>query len=169
MKSPFCLSAYLTYPINLWMIKPNFLKRGTYIMTPKLISTSYFINPSHHSVCMHNPFTFARQRIGKYLPATKELLETSSSVRFVSYEGRICGSVYSPIVARQRLAKHVPTATNTCWMCRFPWDPCRIEVKQAIGSSHSSLYNARCLGSGRRGRSPREVEPALRHVKRMTH
>jgi hypothetical protein len=45
-----------------------------YIMAPEPISTEYFINPSHQSVCLY---------------------------------------VYLPIVARQRLGRHVTAATNT--------------------------------------------------------
>jgi hypothetical protein len=37
-------------------------------------------------------------------------------------------SVYTPIVARHRLGKKFPAATNF-WRRRFLWDPCRIERK----------------------------------------
>jgi hypothetical protein len=54
----------------------------------------------------------AGQRLGKIFAAatntratTVELLNTSSSVRSVSYQRRFCGSVYFPIVARQPLGK----------------------------------------------------------------
>jgi hypothetical protein len=38
-------------------------------------------------------------------------------------------TVYPPIVARQRLGKHVPTATKNCWGRRFLCGPCRIKCK----------------------------------------
>jgi hypothetical protein len=38
--------------INFWMPKPIFMKVGIYIMVPDPISTAYFINPSHQSMCM---------------------------------------------------------------------------------------------------------------------
>jgi hypothetical protein len=50
------------------------MKLGVYIMASEPISTAYFINPSHQSVCLY---------------------------------------VYPPIVARQRLGRHVPVAVNT--------------------------------------------------------
>jgi hypothetical protein len=39
-------------PINLWMPEPIFMKLGMYITAPEPISTAYFINPSHQSVCL---------------------------------------------------------------------------------------------------------------------
>jgi hypothetical protein len=69
--------------------------------------TAYFINPSYQSVCLYvyslllllgNGLvnTFLRQRIH----ATKEeLLVAPFSVRFMSYQRRVCGSVFvSPSV-----------------------------------------------------------------------
>jgi hypothetical protein len=71
--------------INLWMPEPNFKKLGMHIMAPEPISTSYFINHSHQSVCLYvypscrwyadsvkciPPFT-ARQRLGKHVPEAK--------------------------------------------------------------------------------------------------
>jgi hypothetical protein len=43
-----------------------FMKIGMYITTPGPISTAYFINPSHQSVCLYvYPPIVARQRLGK--------------------------------------------------------------------------------------------------------
>jgi hypothetical protein len=39
--------------INLRMPEPIIMKLGIYIMTPEPISTAYFINPSHQSVCLY--------------------------------------------------------------------------------------------------------------------
>jgi hypothetical protein len=44
-------------------------------------------------------------------------------------------SVYLPVVARQRLGKHVPTTTKNCWKRRFLCGPCL--RKQAISSSQN--------------------------------
>jgi hypothetical protein len=41
-------------------------------------------------------------------------------------------SVYPPIVARQRLAEHVPAATKNSWRRRFLCGPCSIKGKYAI-------------------------------------
>jgi hypothetical protein len=39
-------------------------------MAPNLISTAYFINPSHQSVCLYvYPPIVSRQRLGKHVPA----------------------------------------------------------------------------------------------------
>jgi hypothetical protein len=40
-----------------------------YILAPEAISTTYFVNPSYQSVCLHvYPSLVARQRLGKTLP-----------------------------------------------------------------------------------------------------
>jgi hypothetical protein len=48
-------------------------------------------------------------------------------------------SVY-PIVARQRLSKHVPAATKNCCRLCFLCGPCRIKGKEAISSSNNFLF-----------------------------
>jgi hypothetical protein len=64
MRSPCCLCVFPS--INFWMPEPIFMKIGMYIVTPDIISTEYFINPSHQSVsiCVYPP-SVARQRLGK--------------------------------------------------------------------------------------------------------
>jgi hypothetical protein len=55
------------YPfVSLLMPEPVFRKLGKYIMAPEPISTAYFINPSHQSVCLYvfHPIA-ARQRLSK--------------------------------------------------------------------------------------------------------
>jgi hypothetical protein len=42
------------------------MKFGMYTIATELISTAYFINPSHQSVCLYvYPAIFHRQRFGK--------------------------------------------------------------------------------------------------------
>jgi hypothetical protein len=50
--------------------EPFFMKLGMHIMEPETISTSYFINPSHHSVYLYvySPPIVVRQRLGEYVP-----------------------------------------------------------------------------------------------------
>jgi hypothetical protein len=40
-------------PCTFLIAEPIFMKLGMYIMAPELISTTYFINPSHQSVCLY--------------------------------------------------------------------------------------------------------------------
>jgi hypothetical protein len=90
------LSVCLRIPsIRFWMAEPVFMKSGMYIMVPGPISTSYFINPFNHSLClyMYSPIV-DRQRLGKNVTATKsthakiELLDASFSMRSVSCYGK---------------------------------------------------------------------------------
>jgi hypothetical protein len=57
MRSPSCLCVCVTPPppINFWMPEPICMKIGiySYIMTTEPISTVYFTNPSHQSVCLY--------------------------------------------------------------------------------------------------------------------
>jgi hypothetical protein len=39
--------------LSVWMPEPIFMKLGMYIMAPEPISSAYFINPSHQSVCLY--------------------------------------------------------------------------------------------------------------------
>jgi hypothetical protein len=63
-----------------------------YILTTEPISTAYFINPTHQSVCLYvYPTIFDRQRLGKnFTSATNthatidKLLDASFSMRFLS-------------------------------------------------------------------------------------
>jgi hypothetical protein len=47
------LSVFLHPSFNFWMGDPVFMKLVMHIMTPDSISTTYFINPSHQSVCLY--------------------------------------------------------------------------------------------------------------------
>jgi hypothetical protein len=67
------------------MAVPVFMKLGMYIIAPEHISTAYFINPSHQSVCLYvYPPIVARLQLGKN----------------------------THIVSRQQLSKNVTAATN---------------------------------------------------------
>jgi hypothetical protein len=47
-------------------------------------------------------------------------------MRSLSYQMRVCGSEYPPLVFRQRLGKHFPAAKKNCRRRRFLCGPCRI-------------------------------------------
>jgi hypothetical protein len=46
------VSVYLPL-INFWTTEPIFLKLVMYITAPKPMSTAYFIDPSHQSLCLY--------------------------------------------------------------------------------------------------------------------
>jgi hypothetical protein len=79
------------------MAESIIMKLGTYIMAPEPISTAYFINLSHQSVCLHvYPPIVARQGLGKNVTAAtnthatiEELLDASFSMRSMSYERKV--------------------------------------------------------------------------------
>jgi hypothetical protein len=78
------------------------MKLGMYIMAPEPISTAYFINPSHQSVCLFvYPLIVARQRPSKNDTAATnkhatvaELLDASCSMRSVSYQSKVGEKVF---------------------------------------------------------------------------
>jgi hypothetical protein len=82
--------------ISVCMAKPIFIKSNTYeyIMATNPISTAYFINPSHQSVCLFLlPPIVARQQIGVNVTAAtntyeniEELLDASFSMWPLSYQ-----------------------------------------------------------------------------------
>jgi hypothetical protein len=68
-------------------------------MPPEPISTAYFINPYHQSVCLYvYLFIVARQRLDKIVAAAKnihaiiELLDVSFSMRSVWYQMKAISS-----------------------------------------------------------------------------
>jgi hypothetical protein len=72
------------FPTNVWIPEPIFKKLGMHIMALEPISTAYFRNPSHQSVCLYvHPTIVARQRLGNNVTAATN---TSSNRRVV---GRI--------------------------------------------------------------------------------
>jgi hypothetical protein len=62
-------------PINFWMVEPIFMKFGMYITH---LNAVYFINPSHHSVCLYVYLHIvARQQLGKNVTAAKNTQATT--------------------------------------------------------------------------------------------
>jgi hypothetical protein len=49
-------------------------------------------------------------------------------------------SLYSFILARQRIEKHIPAKMKNCWRYRFLCSPYHIKGKQAILTRTSCLY-----------------------------
>jgi hypothetical protein len=74
------------------MPKPVFMKPGMYIMAHEPISTAYFINPTHQSVCLHvcPPSFLGNGSVKNVTVATNELLEAFYlyAIRAVSKESR---------------------------------------------------------------------------------
>jgi hypothetical protein len=68
-----------------------FIKFGMYIMAPEPISTAYFVNPSHHSICIYMYHIFVpRQRLVKKVTVAKNIhTSLSVAVRIVSKERRL--------------------------------------------------------------------------------
>jgi hypothetical protein len=62
------------------------MKPGMNIMASELISTAYFINPSHQFVCLHMyPLIVARQQLGKRFRATTNTRKNRRTVGRVVY------------------------------------------------------------------------------------
>jgi hypothetical protein len=98
------------------------------------LSPSYFLNPSHHSVCICIPPIVAKQRLGKHVPVTTKTRNNRRIVELVIFcEVRVSSKetlwVCPPIVARQQLDKDLPAATKNCWRRRFLCGSCRIKRK----------------------------------------
>jgi hypothetical protein len=131
------------------MPEPIYIKLGMYIMVLELISTAYFKNPSHQSVCLnvYAPIG-ARQQLRKQVPTATNTHNNRSIVGCVIfYVVYVISkeSVYAPTVARQRLGKHIPAAMNSCWRHCFLCSLHHIKRKQAINYSPklpvSSVYH----------------------------
>jgi hypothetical protein len=94
MRSPCCLCVSVSPPpINFQMPEPIFMILGMYIMAPELISTVYFINPSHQSVRVYVAPIVDMQRLGENVTAAtntytaiEELLDSSLSMRSAWYQ-----------------------------------------------------------------------------------
>jgi hypothetical protein len=82
-------------PINFQMAELISIQLCMCIMAPELISTAYFMNPSHQSVCLYvYPSIVARQWLGRNVTTVantdvpiEELLDASFSMWSVSYQG----------------------------------------------------------------------------------
>jgi hypothetical protein len=76
------------------MPEPVFVKIDVYIMASEPISTAYFINPSHQSVCI-SPIVARQQLVKNFTAATnthattEELLVASFSKLIVSYQRKV--------------------------------------------------------------------------------
>jgi hypothetical protein len=77
------------------MPEPVFMKLGMYIMAPEPISTAYFINPSHQSVCLYvYPLLLLGSGSVETLPwqqihaTIEELLDVLFSLQSVLYQGK---------------------------------------------------------------------------------
>jgi hypothetical protein len=70
MRSPCCLCVCVSSLQTFSMPQTILMKFGTCIIAPEPISTAYFINPSHQSVCLYvYHHIVARQRLGKHVLA----------------------------------------------------------------------------------------------------
>jgi hypothetical protein len=144
------------------MTEPISMKLGMYIMPTEPISMAYYINPSHQSVCLYvypsyRCKTTARLSVYLFLllgnglvntfpcqriqATIEELLDVSFCMRSVSYQRRVCGSVYPLTIARQQFGKDLPEATNNCWRRRFLCGQCIF--KGPIISPQSSFFDIR--------------------------
>jgi hypothetical protein len=92
--------------------RPIFMKLCMYITALEPISKTYFINPSHYSLCLYVcPPIVARQRLGKHIPMATNIRNNKRTVVCVVFftiqvvSKIVCGSVYPPIFARQPLGK----------------------------------------------------------------
>jgi hypothetical protein len=94
------------------------MKLGTYIMASKPISTAYFINPSHQSVCL--------------------------CVSFLSFLGKGYENCTPVLIAKQRLRKRIPAAIIhatveellDAWVC----GRCLCIRLSLLGNSSVKLY-----------------------------
>jgi hypothetical protein len=81
--------------------EPVIMKLGMHIMVPQLISSAYFINLFHQSMCLYRYQSVSLLGNGSVgtLPwqrmhaTIEELLEVLFSIRSVSYEEEVYGSV----------------------------------------------------------------------------
>jgi hypothetical protein len=109
MRSPCCLCVCESHPINYLMTEPNFMELGMYIMKPGPISTTYYINPSHQSVCLYVYPIIAMQRLGKNVIAGNEYTRNNR---------RIVGSVvfYAVRVMSKKLMRLVLPRTSCFYL-----------------------------------------------------
>jgi hypothetical protein len=114
-------------------------------MAPEPLSTAYFINPSHQSLCLYayphlsllgnsSVDTF---HVNEYTQQYKNYWRHNFVYSPCCIKGE---SVYPLIIARQWLGKHIPAAMNNCWRHSFLRSPCRIKGKQGFSSSQNFLF-----------------------------
>jgi hypothetical protein len=80
-----------------------FMKFGLYIMSPKPISTAYFMNPSHQSVSL---WLFSLSLLGNgsvklllWHTTKEELLDSSFSICPVSYQKKVEDQFFPEVLA----------------------------------------------------------------------
>jgi hypothetical protein len=144
MRSPCCLYICVSPPqqlSNFWtdLYETRYVYHGTWTHLNCVLHKSL---PSVVRLYMYGKNVTAATNTH---PTIQELLDATFSMRSVSYERRvwvwlptfICSSiifstslsVYPPIVARQRLGKHVPASTKNCRRRRFLCGPFHIKWK----------------------------------------
>jgi hypothetical protein len=64
--------------IKFWTPQPILMKAAMYIMAPEPISTAYYINPSHQSVCLY--MYVDRQRLGKKIYCGNEYTRNNKRI-----------------------------------------------------------------------------------------
>jgi hypothetical protein len=91
---------YLLPPFKFSMLELIFMKPDIYIMAPEPISTAYFINPSHLSVCVYMYLHIVgRQGVGKNVTTVMNIRATIDKLfdakfpkRSVSYQKELASS-----------------------------------------------------------------------------
>lgn len=68
-----CLYTPSPAGIDFWMPETFFMKAGMYNLALEPISTAYFINATHQSVCMCIPTVSARQQLSKDVSAATNI------------------------------------------------------------------------------------------------
>jgi hypothetical protein len=120
--------------INFWMAEPIFMKLGMYIMAHKPISTMYFINPSHQSVCLYvYPTIVARQRLGKHIPAATNTRNIKKLV------GRIVFCAVR-VLSKETVCLCVLSLPGNDSVNTFPWQRIHITITVLLDASFSVRY-----------------------------
>jgi hypothetical protein len=110
----------VSHPTNYWMVEAIFIKLGMCIVAPERISKTYFINPSHQSVCLCMTHIVAKQRLSE-----------------------------NPCIVAQRLGENVTAAVNTnatiedLLGASFLYGPCRIKESRRLVLPRGSCFNRR--------------------------
>jgi hypothetical protein len=95
------------------MPEPIFLKLGMYIIAPESISTAYFINPSHQTVCLYvYPPIVARQRLGKNVTAATNKRNNRRIV------GRV---VFCMVRVVSKESRRLVLPRTSCLLAYFPY------------------------------------------------
>jgi hypothetical protein len=84
--------------------EPVIMRLSMYITASEYISTSYFINTSHQSVCLCVPLIVARQRLCKNVSAAmgnnnRRTAECVDFIRSMSYHRKVGDELFPEILA----------------------------------------------------------------------